>query len=178
MLPRADHIARAIVAACALTKESSLAVAEERVQKSYARHYAFHAIKAVFPAMPLESLAFRVGCSGDPKWFWRNTMNGMTRFVGGPHAGKRHHRFWNETTFEKVIEAIRAVGPGVETVEEPPEEDDEPVLESEPQDPAPVPPPAKAVEAEPRRFMSERQAKAYRMLQAAVINTAKLPNQG
>jgi hypothetical protein len=178
MLPAADHFARAVVAACVLTKESPLAVAEERVQKSRARHYAFHAIRAVFPETPIEGLAFRVGCSGDPKWFARNTINGLTRFVGGPHAGKRHHRFWNETTFEKVIEAIKAVGPGVEVFEEPSDKIEEPVLESEPQDPAPVPPPAKAVEAEPRRFMSERQAKAYRMLQAAVINTAKLPSEG
>ncbi len=168
--PSANHIAVAIVAACAETGEGPLVVAEERVQKSRARHYAFQALRAAFPEAAHESLAYRCGCSGIAKYYATNSNDRMRRFVGGPHKGKRRHGFWDEDRFQRIIHAVRAVeAPATGgLVEEPP------AVEHEAERPAPAP--VAMVPAEPlaRPFISERQAAAYRMLADAVANTAKL----
>jgi hypothetical protein len=116
MMPTANHVAWAIVAACRETGENPLVVAGDREPRSRARHYAFQALKVVFPDVKKERLAFMVGCSGKPEYYAVNSTNGMGRFVGGPHVGERIHRFWDEGVFERVIAAIKL----------PPEEEESP----------------------------------------------------
>lgn len=165
IFPSANHIAVAIVSACVETGEDPLAIVEQRVQKSHARHYAFQALRVVFPEAAHDSLAHRCGCSGIPKYFATNSNDRMRPFVGGPHKGKRKHGFWDEDVFQKVIDAVRAV----DMPEEP--QSEEPAIAA-----APAEPPAPTPSAPPSRpFFSERQSAAYRMLEQAMANTAKLP---
>jgi hypothetical protein len=164
IFPSANHIAVAIVSACVETGEDPLEIAEQRVQKSRARHYAFQALRAVFPEAAHDSLAHRCGCSGIPKYFATNSNDRMRPFVGGPHKGKRKHGFWDEDVFQRVIDAVRAI----EMPEEPAVE--EAAADAPAADAVPIMPPA----SPSRPFISERQSAAYRMLQQAVANTAKL----
>lgn len=172
-LPTPEHFARAIVTACHLAGDDPFDMAELRVPQCRARHYAFQALKQIFPEAPVAYIAFGVGCAGNPKYYATNSTNGMQRFVGGPHAGRRRHAFWKEDVFAKVAEAIAAVQVRQETMPPPMTTTaDEPRV-------API---KLGIETgrrvEPSRpFISERQAAAYRMLQQAAQNTATLPKK-
>jgi hypothetical protein len=110
-MPSADQVAWAIFTACRVTGEDPLVVAGERKPQSRARHYAFHALKVVFPDVKCSRLAFMCGCSGNPEYYAVNSTNGMARFVGSPYKGERKHRFWNEDVFARVIAAVRIFAP-------------------------------------------------------------------
>lgn len=162
MMLTANHVAWAIVAACRETGENPLTVVGDREPRSRARHYAFQALKVVFPDVKKERLAFMVGCSGKPEYYAVNSTNGMGRFAGGPHVGERMHRFWNESVFERVIAAVRL---------QPQAEDD----------PTTARPPVKKLSAatggivEPRRPAAAPGKRALQdMLAEAVRNTAAM----
>lgn len=153
MFPSADHIAIAIVTACRLNGENPLAIVEQRPQRSRARHYALYALACVFPEASKAKLAFLVGCQGNPVYYARNSM-------AGHYDGKQKHTFWNRSIEARVIEAVEAC-----TSKPAPAVEAPPAPKAEPQFTVPM----------SRPFVSERQMKAYRMLQEAVANTAKLP---
>lgn len=161
MFPSANAVAWAIVSACRETGEDPLVVVGERKPESRARHYAFQALKVVFPDFKRERLAFMCGCSGKPEYYATNSTNGMQRFVGGPYVGERKHRFWNEDRFIRVIAAVRAAV-----------EDDAPA--------APAIPPVKLSAAtgsivEPTRpAAAPGKRKLHDMLAEAVRNTAAM----
>jgi hypothetical protein len=132
---------------------------EFAISGSRARHYAFQALRTVFPDINKAYLANACGCAGNPRHYAVNSTNSMQRFVGGPHRGERRHRFWNEDIFDKVIAAVRVLeGTAAPQPEPEPERSDIA---------APSAPPA-------RPFISERQAKAYRELEQAMAKTARL----
>ena len=107
----ADVVATVIVTAAKLTGEDPLGIALYRKPQSKALHYAFQALKKCFPKYPQDRLAHFVGCAGKPEYYSVNSTNGMALFVGGPYAGQRRHRFWDEVIFEKVISAARSAAP-------------------------------------------------------------------
>lgn len=119
MMPSANTVAWAIVAACRETGENPLVVAGERPAPSRARHYAFQSLKVAFPDVAGARLAFMCGCSGKPEYYAVNSTNGMQRFLGGQHEGKRKHRFWSEEIFGRVIAAVRTAMEDEQPVERP-----------------------------------------------------------
>lgn len=71
MIPSADDVARAIVAACRETGEDPVSLVEGDVNL-HARHYAFHALLHVFPSEPLKGLARMLG-DRRPVSFWNRS---------------------------------------------------------------------------------------------------------
>lgn len=176
MLPTANHVAWAIVAACRETGDDPIAIATGAAKGRNprvglrARHYALHALIFKYPDLLKAKAAEFVGAPGKPAAFYNNSMNQVARVVNHT-TGRRMANWWDEEGFERVIQAIEAVGPGIESTH--PIENDEPEL-------PPAPRPVKVADVAPpphRPFMSERQGKAYRMLQEAMANTAKLPTE-
>jgi hypothetical protein len=110
MHPSSDQVAHAIVAACRETGENPEQLAQQQ-GTLHARHYALHALHRIFPTASRESLARSVGCAGDGRKFWNNSVQQKFKMlVGGPRAGKRVAK-WDEAAFERVIAAVRAVAP-------------------------------------------------------------------
>jgi hypothetical protein len=107
MMPSANQVAWAIVAACRETGEDPLVVAEQRKPQSRARHYAFQSLKVVFPDVKVPRLAFLCGCAGHPVYYASESAKGMHRHVGGKRKGERRLRFWDEGVFARVIAAVK-----------------------------------------------------------------------
>lgn len=108
IMPTADEVAVAIVAACRVTREDPLKVIG-REPMMRARHYALHSLSKVF-TIDGYTLARLVGCPADPKRFWDNSRQQKFKpIIGGARKGKRQAQWWNEEDFEGVIAAIRAV---------------------------------------------------------------------
>lgn len=106
-MPTADEVATALITACRLTGEDPENIIVARPSHSYARHYAFQALRVAFPEVLGAALARMLRCSGNEQYWSVNSNNGMARFQGGPHKGKRRHRFWDEQIFQRVIAAVR-----------------------------------------------------------------------
>ena len=117
MLPSINQISIAIVAACRETGENPPAI--DGADPMRARHYAMHAMHRVFPDAPRTYLAKCVGCKGDPKKFFFNSVNQKFK-VRDPVTGARMAAWWDDAAFERVIQRLRATvtpGPPAEPVE-------------------------------------------------------------
>lgn len=167
-MPSADQIACAIIAACRETGEDPFVVTGERRPQSRARHYAFQALKVVFPLAIRERLAFMCGCSGNPKYYAVNSSNGMQRFVAGPHKGERIHRFWDEDVFARVIAAVKGAPIPEALINE--EQQDLPV----PRTPIKLSASVGSIVEPTRPAASPGKRKLEDMLRAAVENTQRM----
>ncbi len=104
MIPTADDIAIAIVAACRETGEDPVAC----VSKSYnirARHYALWALVSFFhPETQDEKdqLARLVGAPGKPHQFWGNSAQ-----VYRPGCRLRGRAWWDAAQFSRVVNTLR-----------------------------------------------------------------------
>lgn len=109
--PSADDVARAIIAACRETGGDPLLCAGAKRGArgqiegiARARHYALHALSAVFPDVPKVDLARMVGCMGKPQYFWKNSMLNVFR----PRAGRPHGAVWfAPAALARVVAAVR-----------------------------------------------------------------------
>ncbi|WP_454629496.1 hypothetical protein [Bradyrhizobium cenepequi] len=146
----ADQVAWAIVAACRETKDDPIDCISGVVKGGLGkhtlrgRHYAMHALLEVFPDLPRAVAARLVGAPGNPMAYYYNSFHNVSKIQNG----RRYARWWDEDAFQRVVSAVRAA----------------PAHVGEKAEQAPA----------PRPFISERQAAAYRMLEAAAANTAKL----
>ena len=104
-LPRADHIARAIVTAGRAMNEDPLEVCAGRPGMR-SRYYAFAALHRLFPWMKRISLARCLGVlpARRAKFCW-NVKRGATR------------PWWRGAVLDETIEAVRAMEPGPEADE-------------------------------------------------------------
>lgn len=117
IMPTADQVARAIVAAARETGEDPIACASgkathtgqglkvtDRVSRAIrCRHYAMHALVRAFPGLPRETYARLVGCPGKPDKFFDNSKMNVLPMKGSDRAAK----WWNEAAYQRVVEAIR-----------------------------------------------------------------------
>ena len=172
MTPTAAEAAAAILAACKETGEKPIDIVSAKIG-GRARHYAMHAIIAVFPEIPRKNAARLVFCPGKPGMFYGNSWSQVAKPVGD---GRRVAAWWDDAVFERVIEAVLA--------EQGDREDDEP--EGEGGDflevRATPKPPIKLSAVDDRRivepvrpFASARQRRAAEELAEAMRNTANLP---
>lgn len=102
MLPTADDVARAIVAAARETGEDPIGcIRGEMGQRC--RHYAMHALVHVFGDMPRDTAAQLVGCPGKPRYFWNNSWGQVVKpnWNGRPKAN-----WWDAAALSRVIKAI------------------------------------------------------------------------
>lgn len=109
MNPTADHIARAVVTACALTGDDPIAVVGDRVTGARARHYAVHALAKVFPEANRTKLSEWVGCPGKGQYFWGNST-GQVAHPTSPGGPKRMVKWWSYDVFLAVVSAVENVG--------------------------------------------------------------------
>lgn len=104
-IPTADHVGRAIVAACRETEACPLGIdggLDKRIVQ--ARHYAMHAIAHCFPGLPAATYGRCVGAIGKPDRFYSRSKQATIRMVA-PH--RRAAAWWSEEAYARVIEAIR-----------------------------------------------------------------------
>lgn len=100
-MPTADQIAMAIVAACKETTDDPIATASRYWRgatggANRARHYALHALIAVFPEANQESLCRAVGCCGKAKMFLNSSF--------GQVLDKA--KWWDNAALDRVTAAI------------------------------------------------------------------------
>ncbi len=161
-MPTADQVARAIVAAARETGEDPEAciIGAPGLR---CRHYAMHALSRAFPAVKHNKhiWAKLTGASSNPKYFWANSVSQKFNMAaGGPRAGKRAAKWWDEAAFERVIDAIG--------VEQPPAPRRAPVKLSA--DFGSIVEPTRPAATPGKRALHD-------MLRAAVENTARLPRE-
>lgn len=101
----AEHVARALVAACRETSEDPVLVASREPGAFRSRHYAMWALLQVFPDLSPKAAAQFVGCPGQPMAFYHNSR--YQAAPGRPGGGK----WWNAGTYERVIAAIDSHAP-------------------------------------------------------------------
>lgn len=118
----ADHVARAIVAACRETAEDPVVVASGQPGAFRSRHYAMWALLHVFQDMKPTVAAALVGAPYKPGAFYYNSRASALPSAGRPGGGN----WWNAGTYQRVIEAIGS---------------DEPLPAPEPPPYRPAPPP-------------------------------------
>lgn len=170
MMPTADQIAAAMVAACKETGENPESFIN-RDPDMKARHYAFHALLHHFNDLTLRSkIAELVGCYGKSTYFHRASMRYIVGL--GPYSDRQRAPWWDDEAFDRVINAI-------------------PISKPEPQPvPKPLSPPAQIRAArrsmnfgslplqKPQNYhdvipMTDKQ-RAAEELRQAVLNTQKL----
>lgn len=102
MMPTADHVALAVIAACRETGEDPLSIATEPTLR--ARHYAMHALLSSFDDLTRSAAARMVGAPGNPAVFWTASWNQVvkTRASGDGHMA----RWFDDDAFGRVIDAI------------------------------------------------------------------------
>lgn len=115
----ADHIARAIVAACRETGENPLDTIESGRAMVRARHYAMHALAHCFPLADRRGLARMVGCTGSPGTVWSMSL----RVIRGANGKSAH--WWDEHAYCRVVLAIieeskKSTAKVVEKIDTPP----------------------------------------------------------
>lgn len=174
MLPSADHIAAAIVAACRETGDSPFDVVNGVMRRGpgeksvRGRHYAMHALREVFPDLGKSKAAWFVGAPRQNlSGFYNNSFNCIAKVVDR-RTGRRVANWWKEEGYQRVILAIRAVGPGVRYRE----------IDPEPNERAPRREPVKlsgAIGAAPPPPRPSGKIALEEMLKQAVQNTARLP---
>lgn len=104
----ADHVARAIVAACRETGDDPIrtAIGELGTQRptNRARHYAMHALLHVFPDLLRFTAARLVGCPGSEKQFWNSSWHQIVK----PRASGLGHvaNWFDDEAFGRIIDAI------------------------------------------------------------------------
>jgi hypothetical protein len=115
MNPRADDVATAIVTACRITGEDPLFVGGggrytggKHSTHNRARHYAMHALRAVFPHVSHVNLARMVGCPGYGGHFWHNSVVAVAHPTG---TGKIRASWWSTEAYQSVVDAVKAIQP-------------------------------------------------------------------
>lgn len=109
MMPTADHVARAIVAACKETGDDPIRTIQGGLGGTSrpinrARHYAMHALLHVFQDLPRHTAARIVG-SGSPVKFWNTSWHQIAKPRGG---GLGHVAGWfDDEAYARVITAIQ-----------------------------------------------------------------------
>lgn len=101
----AEHVARALVAACRETNEDPVLVASREPGAFRSRHYAMFALLEVFPDLTGKEAARLVGCPGKPAVFFYNSLT--KRATGRPGGGA----WWNPAIFERVVAVLKSDGP-------------------------------------------------------------------
>jgi hypothetical protein len=117
-MPSADQVAWAIVQAgreLGYSARHILGIAERENGRCYARHYALHALLAVFPDANRGTCARLVGCRSDPDKFYDNSHYRFARIINGRRAAP----WWDEAEFERVVAAVRAAAADQDTDDEP-----------------------------------------------------------
>jgi hypothetical protein len=182
MFPSADDFARALVAACRETGEDPEAFVV-RDPDFRARHYALHALIALFPRAWPTKLSELLGCPGQPGYFLRSSLWWVIGLNPQRRPGKD---WWDHAALDRVTAAVRArlvvveAPPRVSTARPastlspalrapprpaPVEPDDAPRWRTPDPAPRPLPPPEGS-----KRSLQE-------MLREAVENTAKLQKE-
>jgi hypothetical protein len=111
MIPTADDIAIAIVAACRETDDDPISTVQGGLgigrATNRARHYALHALIHVFPKASRLRLCEWVGCMGKPAAFWNSSWH---QIVKPRFAGSTGHvaNWFDDEVFDRVIRAIEA----------------------------------------------------------------------
>lgn len=104
MIPSPELIRAAIVAACVETGERPQDCSSH-VMGIRARHYAMHALTHVCGRSLKGSVAAEsVGCPGEGRHFYRNSMNQTVAMI----AGRRRAKWWNEAAYDRTIRAVEA----------------------------------------------------------------------
>lgn len=104
IMPTADEVARAIVAAARETEELEHVLVDlDSPNMLRCRHYAMHAISHVFQGLPVQVLGRLVGAR-KPGSFWKNSM-----ILIAPKSGTSRRRclWWSDEAYDRVIRAIR-----------------------------------------------------------------------
>lgn len=104
IMPTADEVARAIVAAARETEELEHVLVDlDSPNMLRCRHYAMHAISHVFQGLPIQVLGRLVGAR-KPGSFWKNSM-----ILIAPKSGTSRRRclWWSDEAYDRVIRAIR-----------------------------------------------------------------------
>jgi hypothetical protein len=106
-VPSADEVAWAIVQAgreFGYSNRHIVAIAQRENGRCNARHYALHALLAVFPDANRGVCARLVGCRSDPEKFYDNSYYRFARIVNGRRAAP----WWDEDEFARVVGAVQA----------------------------------------------------------------------
>lgn len=106
MMPTADQVARAIIAACRETGEPFPVETLGGNHQERWRHYAVHALHARFPSCAPSALGRMIGADSfvKPGYFYRSSLwhvLGQT-----PHARRGPVPWWSDEALDRVMRAI------------------------------------------------------------------------
>lgn len=106
-MPTAEHYAHALVTAARHTGERAASFVDQDPDSKF-RHYALHALLAVFPKADRTQVAAALGAPGRSAYFYRTSL---WHVLGdGPHR-KGPIEWWDADVLAKTIKAVQAITP-------------------------------------------------------------------